>query len=267
MKRNLWLVVVIGAVAGIALIAPRMIQPSPTPARTHAKQQPLTAVEIRLPGARPIPALVEDYHALGSTWLLVSKTHPLSDLHYQPKDLKIPSGIALNMKKSEEERKLRAIIASDAKAMFDDAATNGIELYIASGYRSYELQNYYYSNYVRTHGEAEANKFSAKPGHSEHQTGLAFDISLRSDECYLETCFGDTVGGKWLADHAHEYGFILRYPADKTDITDYQYEPWHFRYVGRDLAMALHQSGLTLDEASSYLDKALHELDQHDKLH
>jgi len=139
--------------------------------------------------------------------------------------------------------------------MLDTASQAGHELYVASGYRSHQLQTVYYSNYVRVSGEAEANKFSARPGQSEHQTGLAFDLASTSNSCYLETCFGDSEAGKWLATHAHEYGFTLRYPADKTDITGYQYEPWHFRYVGKDLAGALHQSGLTLDEAAPYLDR------------
>lgn len=256
-------VVVVVLAAGAVVLKTR---PHTPPAAQNAPAGSGTrpaAVTIQLPHASPINALVEDYEALGSTWLLVSKTHPLSDPHYQPIDLKLPSDVATNMKKSEEERKVRAIIASETKVMFDSAAKAGIELYVASGYRSYDLQNYYYSNYVKTSGEVEANKFSAKPGQSEHQIGLAFDVSLQSNECYLETCFGDTAGGKWLAAHAHEYGFILRYPADKTVVTGYQYEPWHFRYVGNDLAAALYQSGLTLDEAEPYLKTARTTLRDH----
>ena len=81
------------------------------------------------------------------------------------------------------------------------------------------------------------------------------DLSTRDMKCYLEECFGDTPAGKWLATHAHVYGFILRYPKDKNGITDFIYEPWHFRFVGKNLATALYESGLTLDEAWPYMTK------------
>ncbi|OYW83930.1 hypothetical protein B7Z17_04880, partial [Candidatus Saccharibacteria bacterium 32-49-10] len=143
---------------------------------------------------------------------------------------------------------------------FKDAKTAGFDLFLASGFRSYELQNFYYTNYAASAGQQEADKYSAKPGNSEHQTGLAFDISLSSRQCYLETCFGDTEDAKWLEANSTSYGFILRYPNNKVDATGYQYEPWHFRYVGVELAAALKQSNLSLDEAKPFLDSALSEL-------
>lgn len=227
-----------------------------TVSRPSAKPKPVT---IDLPGATPIPAIAQDYTAPDSVWLVVSKTRPLSDQHYQPYDLVAPS-FKTNTQKSAEEQSIRQLASPAAKELFDAAGRAGHDIMMASGYRSYDLQEKYYTNYVRISGEAEASKFSARPGQSEHQTGLAFDISLASRECYLETCFGNTDAGKWLAAHAYDYGFILRYPADKTDITGYQYEPWHFRYVGVDLAKALHEGKLTLDEANPYLEKALRAL-------
>ena len=111
----------------------------------------------------------------------------------------------------------------------------------------------YYSNYVKTYGQAAADTFSAKPGHSEHQTGLAVDLTTADQYCRLERCFGDTAAGKWLAANTPAYGFILRYPDGKEAATGYTYEPWHFRYVGPEFAKALVESGLTLDEASEHL--------------
>ncbi len=220
-----------------------------------------TPITLSLPGTKPITAVIEDYTQPSSTWVVVSKDHPLGNQSYRPKDLAMPpTSVATNTQKSTDEQSLRQTIFEPTVALFDAAKKSGFDLFVASGFRSYELQKTYFDNYARTSGEAAANMYSAHPGQSEHQTGIAFDISLVSRECYLETCFGETTAGKWLAEHAYEYGFILRYPADKTEITKYQYEPWHFRYVGIDLARALHESKLTLDEAYPYMQKALEEL-------
>ena len=108
---------------------------------------------------------------------------------------------------------------------------------IKSAYRSYATQQGLYNRYVAQDGEAQASRYSAKPGHSEHQTGLAFDIGKISES------FDKTPAFEWLKEHAHEYGFIMRYPKGKENITGYMYEPWHYRYVGVDLATAIHQSG------------------------
>jgi D-alanyl-D-alanine carboxypeptidase len=118
------------------------------------------------------------------------------------------------------------------------------------------MQKIYYDNLVSSVGEVAANQAIAKPGQSEHQTGLAIDISTLSRTCYLDQCFATTADGLWLADNSYKFGFILRYPEGMESITGYQYEPWHFRYVGIDLATALHDSKLTLDQAWPYLLKA-----------
>ena len=122
------------------------------------------------------------------------------------------------------------------------ASTLGLNLSLISGFRSYELQNSVYNNYVSWYGQASADTFSARPGHSEHQTGLAFDIGK------LENSFGETASGKWLAENCHLYGFIIRYPKGKQNITGYKYEPWHVRYLGVDIATKVKNSGLTLEE-------------------
>lgn len=126
--------------------------------------------------------------------------------------------------------------------MTNDASKQGLYIYFASGFRSYEYQSQIYNNYVARDGQAVADTYSARPGHSEHQSGLAIDVNQ------VDNTFDNTAEAKWLADHCHEYGFILRYPQGKEDITGYQYESWHVRYVGTDLSYAIRNSGLTMEE-------------------
>ena len=265
MKRVLGTGIVVTVVAAATVTTFLFMKSSSAPA-AHTQTTPTSSkttndsrVEVKLPGTTPIEALKEDYHDPASLWVVVSKEHPLASAEYVPASLSRPN-ITLNSAKSSEEQSLRSDILTPTEELFAGAKTAGFDVMLASGYRSYALQKSYFDNYARVSGEAEANKFSAHPGQSEHQTGLAFDISLTNRSCYLETCFAETEAAKWFAAHAYEYGFILRYPSDKTDITKYQFEPWHFRYVGKDLARALHDSGLTLDEAFPALEKARDQL-------
>lgn len=126
--------------------------------------------------------------------------------------------------------------------MIAGASKDGISIYLCSGYRNYQDQQFQYNEYVTNRGVEEADKISARPGHSEHQTGLAFDVN------YTEFSFADTEEGKWLAEHCSEYGFIIRYPENKEDKTGFSYEPWHVRYLGVDLAKKVTESGLCLEE-------------------
>lgn len=132
------------------------------------------------------------------------------------------------------------------KAQFDllakAAADEGLNIWLASGFRSYERQKTIYNNYVNWYGQAKTDTLSARPGHSEHQTGLAIDVNSVTDS------FGSTPEAAWLAEHAHEFGFIIRYPKGKEHITGYKYEPWHIRYLGVDMATTIYNSGLTLEE-------------------
>ena len=123
-----------------------------------------------------------------------------------------------------------------------DAAAQGLNIWLSSGFRSYDYQNQIYNNYVARDGQAAADTYSARPGHSEHQTGLAIDVNQIDDS------FIGTPEAIWLENHCHEYGFILRYPQGKQDITGYKYESWHIRYVGTDMSYPIHDSGLTLEE-------------------
>lgn len=122
-----------------------------------------------------------------------------------------------------------------------DAAAAGYDIQLLSGYRSYDLQAQLYTNYCNVYGQAAADTFSAKPGTSEHQTGLAMDVG------WIDDAYGDTPSGQWLAANCYKYGFILRYMKGKESITGYKYEPWHIRYVG-DIAGDIYRSGLCLEE-------------------
>lgn len=149
------------------------------------------------------------------------------------KKYSIPSNYGSGVDK-EAYAKLQELQSSAKKA--------GYTIKLCSGYRSYASQKKIYNNYVRVYGQKSTDTFSAKPGHSEHQTGLAFDVGKIDDN------FGNTKEGKWLAQNAHLYGFIIRYPNGKQAITGYKYEPWHIRYLGVEIATKVYESGLSLEE-------------------
>jgi len=178
--------------------------------------------------------------------VVVNKKRNLSD-DYVPGDL--ISIIVPTCLESKEVNQLREVASDALVDMFDKAKEEiNIQLYARSGYRSYDTQVSLYNGYVKNHGQEAADKFSAKPGQSEHQTGLSMDITSDSVNLQLSEDFGDTKEGKWVAENAYRFGFIVRYPKEKEDITGYIYEPWHVRYVGTDLAKEVYESGLTLEE-------------------
>jgi D-alanyl-D-alanine carboxypeptidase len=182
-----------------------------------------------------------------SPWWVVNKTRPLPG-GYVPPDLVVPS-VRLRLSSSQEQMQISQQITADLDAMFLAAAKDGVTLVFGSGFRSEALQRQFYNSYVSQDGQAVADRYSARPGTSEHQTGLAFDATNISQTCHLETCFADQPEGAWLEDNAHSYGFIVRYPEGKEAITGYQYEPWHMRWVGKDLANELFNTGIkTLEE-------------------
>lgn len=178
--------------------------------------------------------------------LLVNKSFKLPD-GYAPDDLVEPQ-VAFIFQEKVEKRLMRKEAAEALERMFAGAKKDGIDLAGVSGYRSYETQAGLFNYYVKTQGEETARQYSAEPGHSEHQTGLAMDVSGATGACAVEDCFAGTPEADWLAAHSAEYGFIIRYPKGKEDITGYAYEPWHLRYVGKPLAMEIAAKGLTLEE-------------------
>lgn len=178
--------------------------------------------------------------------VVVNKERGLPD-SYEPTDLTEPN-VDFSFSGKADKRMLRKEAAQALEKLFKQASADGIKLYGVSGYRSRATQVSVYNNNVKTQGQAEADKVSARPGFSEHQTGLAIDVSSQSAKFGLEEVFGATKEGKWLAEHAHETGFIIRYPKGKEDITGYSYEPWHIRYVGVDIAKVVYENRWTLEE-------------------
>jgi len=224
---------------------------TPQPSKATAKDSPKA---LLLPGAKTAITLPIDTALLtrpDGQLILVNKTTPI-DLAYAPSDLVLPP-VAYRTDKSQEEVMVRAALVEPLTKLFADAKTSGIDLMIGSAYRSSKLQEMYFTSYSNAHGTAEAEKYSAHPGTSEHQLGLAVDLTTTDRHCYLVECFGETPAGKWLAANVHRYGFILRYPNGKSQITGYNYEPWHFRYLGNPTATAIYESGLTYEEAFPYL--------------
>lgn len=183
--------------------------------------------------------------------VIVNKQRSLPE-GYEPSDLVEPN-VPFSFDGPHEKRHLRKEAAEALEKLFAGAKADGIELRAVSGYRSYERQVSIYNNNVKTKGQEYTDRVSSVPGHSEHQTGLAIDVSSPSVGNALEEVFGTSKEGQWLAEHAAEYGYIIRYPKGEDDITGYVYEPWHIRYVGTDLAPDVVKSGLTLEE---YFDEA-----------
>jgi len=183
-----------------------------------------------------------------SIWVVVNKQRPLDPKTYAP-TLVVPQ-IPLRSNITSDERQVAKVMATPLENMVNDAKKDGVAFDLESGYRSYNFQVTLYNSYVQQQGKAVADSQSARPGFSEHQTGLAADLGGKSKPvCNVETCYADTPEGKWLAANAYKYGFIIRYPSDKAHVTGYIYEPWHIRYIGTDLATELHNIHVeTLEE-------------------
>lgn len=214
-------------------------QPSDEPAGTDAPTKPAIAT-----------AGEEDGYAVvaqpESVTVLVDKQYKLPD-GYEPSDLVYPD-VRFTFSEKIDKRKMRQEAANALEDLFAGAEKDGIYLAGVSAYRSQETQKSLFNRYVEKDGLEKALTYSAFPGTSEHQTGLAIDVSGSDGKCAAEDCFGGTPEAEWLAEHAPEYGYIIRYPKGKDAITGYKYEPWHIRYVGKELAQELDEKDLTLEE-------------------
>lgn len=149
---------------------------------------------------------------------------------------------------NQTRRKLRKVAADAIDELIAAAKNDGIDIQTVSGYRTIAYQKILYKSNVERQGVELANRYSSKPGFSEHHTGLCMDVSSASVGFDLIERYGETSEGKWLAENAHRYGFIIRYPKGKDNITGYSYEPWHIRYLGVPLATYLYQTGLCYEE-------------------
>lgn len=178
-------------------------------------------------------------------FVLVNKLNEV-DRDYEPEDLTEMTYYVAD--RDPTTRYMRAEAVEAFNKMHEAAEKDGIDFRMTTAYRSYAFQNVLWTQNVAAKGEAEANKTSARPGQSEHRTGLATDISCEDVNWQVTSKFKDTDAGKWVAEHAHEYGFIIRYPDGREDSTGYTYESWHLRYVNVTAATEIWERDLTLEE-------------------
>ncbi|MDR6972083.1 M15 family metallopeptidase [Leifsonia shinshuensis] len=241
--------VLTGCASGPVAAAPASHRPTPHRSATPRPPRPTPTVTPTLtpvptvPPAPPFVAFDKTARSVddpASPWVVVNKPRALNPISFVPQDLTYPDVAYVNHQPMRQET------AAALVAMFQAGkAEAGLEFSVQSAYRSFESQTRVYDDDVAHNGQAYADTDTARPGHSEHQTGLAVDISALPAKCSLDACFGETPQGRWLAANAWRFGFILRYPADKVAVTGFTYEPWHFRYVGTPLATQLHATGVT----------------------
>lgn len=209
-----------------------------------AQQTPAAAPSEPAAGGTPEPeqgaeegSAEVDIDSADSATVVVNKQRPLSPESYAPSPLSEVEGA-----------QLRDDAAQAVGQMLSDMRAEGITVSITSAYRPYDEQVTTYQHWVDVNGQETADTVSARPGHSEHQTGLAVDLADGSG-CDLQECFADTEAAQWAAEHAHEYGLVLRFPSGGQDVTGYAYEPWHYRYLGQEEAARFHDAGAeTLEE-------------------
>ncbi len=226
-------------------VAPSAAAPGPTttaPSAPDPAAPPQPAAPSAPEPAAP-PAASWDIDAASSLQVLVNKRRPLQPPEYQPALVAISS--AQEGGETVRPEGDAALTAMSAQMR----AEIGEGTFVFSSYRGYDRQAELYSGYVARYGQAEADTTSARPGHSEHQTGLAVDLSGTGGQCRLSTCFGDTAAGRWIAANAWQHGFVVRYPQGMEEVTGYEWEPWHVRYVGVEVSTAMHERRVaTLEE-------------------
>jgi zinc D-Ala-D-Ala carboxypeptidase len=177
--------------------------------------------------------------------LLVNEKHGLNG-NYVPEGLSIPN-IPFSNGADDEEKHVAGIIITPLEELVNAAKKDKITLLGNSAYRSYKSQKNVYDDRVKSQGKKLADAYVAKPGFSEHQTGLCIDITNKKGNFTK-----DTIEADWLADNCHKFGFIIRYPYGKKNLTGIEYEPWHIRYVGKEAAKYIHDNGIALED---YLQK------------
>jgi D-alanyl-D-alanine carboxypeptidase len=229
------IVIVVAAFVTVELVSrPASSTTAPVAASTSAASATPSVTPTPTPTPTPTSAAFDKQrYSLtdpNSLWVIVNKQHPLNPKNYAP-----PLA-ALNLPGRGGEMRPQAATALQ-KMFAAYHASSGLQLSVVSPYRSYPTQVATYAGWVSRLGKAQADRQSARPGFSEHQTGLAVDIDTAVDQG-----FGATPAGKWLAKYSYKYGFIVRYQQGQEKITGYEYEPWHFRYVGTSLATEMHDT-------------------------
>lgn len=207
-----------------------------TPSATPTPSATATPTPTSTPTATPtpVPTLAESIDRADSIWVVVNKKRPLDPIKYKPVLDK-----SLNLAKPAADG-FRALKSAMSKAGKGTLCLN-------SGYRSYSTQSYTYNLQVSRYGKKVAENLAAHPGYSEHQTGLAADVSTTALGCKI-TNFGKSAASTWIAQNAWQYGFIVRYPNGETATTGYQYEPWHLRFIGVELATKMRDTKITVLE-------------------
>lgn len=242
-KRRKWL-----AVSSLAILA--LLGPSGLVDAQTASAEP--ALCIAEPCFEPDDFSIDEPDSI---WVVVNKQRPLANLKYAPKLVKPalatprtnnPYGLSL------------AKPAADAFVALTIAAkkAGAGDIFMQSAYRSYNYQMSVHSGAVARLGLKAGEALAARPGHSEHQTGLAVDVAAVGQGCVIQVCFANTRAGRYVAKYAYKYGFIVRYPNGQTPITGYQFEPWHLRYVGVGLATEMKNTGVSVLEVFWGLDPA-----------
>jgi len=215
----------------------------PAPTQKPAATNAITPVPIPAPTVASFDMTLHSIDDADSLWVVADKLRRLKPKRYAPSDLKtinVPHAYTPSLRRDAA----RAYIK-----MFRAASKDGVNLVFQSGYRSFSTQVSVYDGWVASLGQKAADLQSARPGYSEHQTGLSVDIASATGGCTIQACFARTAEGKWLARNAWEFGWHMRYPKGKTAITGYAFEPWHWRFVGTELAAELHLTPkITLEE-------------------
>lgn len=215
----------------------------PAPTQKPSATNALAPVPIPAPTVATFDMTLHSIDEADSLWVVADKLRRLTPKRYVPAGLK-----TLDVPHTYSPT-LRSDAAKAYLKMFRAARKEGVNLVFQSGYRSYSTQVSVYNGWVASLGRKAADLQSARPGYSEHQTGLSVDIASASGGCTIQSCFAKTREGKWLSKNAWRFGWHLRYPKGKTSITGYKYEPWHWRYVGKELAAELHLTPkITMEE-------------------
>jgi D-alanyl-D-alanine carboxypeptidase len=245
-RRNRIIATIIGVAVVAGLIVTTVVVFSPRAGDPVAEPSD-TPTPDETPTPTPTPTPTFDKGELSiddptSVWVVVNKQRPLQPQDYAPADLVGLSFIEGGQMRAEAAGQVEALAAQFT-------AETGLQFRTISSYRSYSRQVDVYNGWVSRLGQEAADLTSARPGHSEHQTGMVIDFGSVPAQCDLDQCFADTTQGSWLATNAYKWGFILRYPDGYTHITGYEFEPWHYRYVGVELATEMHDTGVaTLEE-------------------
>lgn len=236
------------ATLSLVLLAGCSSAPAPPERQAIVPPEPLVDTvsadpSAAIPSASDDLIVVYDITSASSLTVVVTKHRPLAPISYEPADLvtvgAVPGGAGQQM---------RTEAAAAMTRMYEAANAAGAPFSILTAYRSYGFQQGVYGSTVRASGVAAADRRVARPGYSEHQTGLTADINDVPANKLRQT-FGASAAGTWVREHAHEYGFIVSYPEGSEAVTGYLYEPWHIRYVGAAVSADMHDTGVeTLQE-------------------